>query len=71
MKQVSSDMSTIRLLECWLPLVQTLNQEQQWGYDSDTLEAIICTAAVSLNLVHTVLAARAILLAVGKEYARR
>lgn len=52
----------LRLLECWLPLAQELNEAQGWGDDAQTLEALIRAATPALAGVPSLAAARAILM---------
>jgi hypothetical protein len=40
----------LRLLECWLPLAQELNQRCGWGRDAAALEALILAAGPRLAL---------------------
>lgn len=51
----------LRLLESWLPLAQAENRDQEWGLDSEQLEALILLAAPALRGATSKLAARAIL----------
>lgn len=44
----------LRLVECWLPLAETINMEQGWGYDAAALEELIIFAAPALQLIHRV-----------------
>ena len=50
-----------RLLECWLPLAQDLNQRYGWGHDARALEALLLAAAPVLSQTHTAAEAHAIL----------
>ncbi|HJZ50525.1 MAG TPA: hypothetical protein VKE41_25310 [Roseiflexaceae bacterium] len=50
-----------RLLECWLPLAQELNERYGWGHDARTLEALLLAAAPALRQVHSAVEAHAIL----------
>jgi len=58
----SEDAAMLRLIECWMPLVQELNQTEQWGDDSAALERLIRLAAPVLAAVDHVQSARAILM---------
>lgn len=51
----------VRILECWLPLAQDLNEYYEWGHDTPTLEALIMAVWPALALTPTPLAARAVL----------
>lgn len=57
-----ADAATLRLLECWMPLAQELNQTEQWGDNSAALERLILLAAPVLTAVDHVQTARAILM---------
>jgi hypothetical protein len=50
-----------RLLECWLPLAQDLNERYRWGHDSQALEALLLAAAPALREVQNAIEAHAIL----------
>ena len=50
-----------RLLECWLPLAQQLNQDLGWERNPDDLEALIFAAAVELAQTDSATTARAVL----------
>ncbi len=39
----------LRLLECWLPLAQTLSEQAGWGYVPAQLEALVLIAAPALG----------------------
>ncbi|HWQ11797.1 MAG TPA: hypothetical protein VNL77_03305 [Roseiflexaceae bacterium] len=52
----------LRLLECWLPLAQELNESQVWGDDATALEALIVAAAPALVAAVDTASARAILM---------
>jgi hypothetical protein len=52
----------VRLLECWLPLAQELNETQGWGDDGHALERLIQAAAPALRGAVSADTARAILL---------
>jgi hypothetical protein len=54
--------ASLRLLECWLPLVQELNMLQEWGDQAAALEALIQAAAPALQHSSSVGSARAILI---------
>jgi hypothetical protein len=56
------DAAMLRLLECWMPLAQELNQTEKWGDDSAALERLIRLAAPVLTAVDHVQSARAILM---------
>jgi hypothetical protein len=56
-----SDQARLRLLECWLPLAQQLNQDGGWGYDPPALEALILAAAPALAESDGATIARAVL----------
>ena len=58
----SEDAAMLRLLECWMPLAQELNQTEKWGDDSAALERLIRLAAPVLAAVDHVQSARAILM---------
>lgn len=51
----------LRLLECWLPLAQQLNQDLGWGHDPPKLEALILAAAGDLAQTDSATTARAVL----------
>jgi hypothetical protein len=51
----------LRLLECWLPLAQQLNQDLGWGCDVRGIEELILLAAVELVLTDSAATARAVL----------
>jgi hypothetical protein len=51
----------LRLLECWLPLAQQLNQDLGWGHDPPKLEALILAAAGELGQTDSATTARAVL----------
>jgi hypothetical protein len=51
----------LRLLECWLPLAQQLNQDLGWGYDPPKLEALILAAVRELAQTDSATTARAVL----------
>ena len=52
---------TLRLLECWLPLAQPLNQDLGWGRTPAELEALILNAAADLAQTDSATTARAVL----------
>lgn len=52
----------LRLLECWLPLAQELNESQGWGDDARSLELLILAARPALRCVSRLDAARAVLM---------
>jgi hypothetical protein len=51
----------LRLLEAWLPLGQTLNQEFGWHLEAEALEQLVLAAAPVLARVTTLADARAVL----------
>jgi hypothetical protein len=51
----------LRLLECWLPLAQQLNQDLGWQRTSAELEALILAAAADLARTDSATTARAVL----------
>ena len=51
----------LRLLECWLPLAQELNERHGWGYKPTALEALILEAAPALAKVVSAAEAHGIL----------
>jgi hypothetical protein len=51
----------LRLLECWLPLAQEINQHYSWSYAAAALEALIVSAAPALTLVTSAAEAHGIL----------
>ena len=51
----------LRLLECWLPLAQQLNQDLEWGRTSTELEALILAASADLARTDSATTARAVL----------
>jgi len=55
------DRTTIRLLECWLPLAQEVSQRNGWYLDATELEALIIQARDLLSAAHSVEEARVIL----------
>jgi hypothetical protein len=50
----------LRLLECWLPLAQQLNQDLGWERNPADLEALIFAAAVELAQTDCATTARAL-----------
>jgi hypothetical protein len=52
---------SVRLLECWLPLAQELNEALGWQHDARTLERLVLVAAPLLHDAPSAAAARAIL----------
>jgi len=62
-----SENNLTRILECWLPLAQDLNEYYEWGYDISKLEALIVAAWPALAVVPTPLAARAVLWHCGRQ----
>ena len=62
MTEQSIDATTrLRLLECWLPLAQQINQDLVWGYASADLEALILAASTDLVQTDSATTARAVL----------
>lgn len=51
----------LRLLECWLPLAQQLNQELGWERNPAELESLIVTTAADLAQTDSATIARAVL----------
>lgn len=51
----------IRLVECWLPLAQEVNEALGWGDDAPALDLLIHTAAPALAGASSPQVARAIL----------
>ena len=51
----------LRLLECWLPLAQQLNQDLGWQRNPTDLEALIMAAASELAQTDSATTARAVL----------
>lgn len=51
----------VRVLECWLPLAQEINQTHGWGYDARALERLVLLAIPALQRTHNSLTARAVL----------
>jgi len=51
----------LRLLECWLPLAQQLNQDLGWERNPAELEALILAAAAELAQTDSATTARAVL----------
>ena len=52
MSEVAIDqMMRLRLLECWLPLAQQLNQDLEWGRTATELEVLILAADVGMSRV--------------------
>ena len=51
----------LRLLECWLPLAQQLNQDLGWQRSPTDLEALILAAAVNLTQTNSATTARTVL----------
>jgi hypothetical protein len=51
----------LRLLECWLPLAQQLNQDLGWGCDVRGIEELILLAAADLAQTDSAMTARAVL----------
>jgi hypothetical protein len=54
-------MLRLRLLECWLPLAQQLNQDLGWGCDARGIERLIVAAAAELAQTDSATTARAVL----------
>jgi hypothetical protein len=50
----------LRLLECWLPLAQQLNQDLGWQRTAAELEALILAAASDLARTDSATTARAV-----------
>lgn len=50
-----------RLLECWLPFAQQINQDLGWGCTAPDLEALILAAASDLGQTNSATTARAVL----------
>jgi hypothetical protein len=59
--QPSAGGDRLRLLECWLPPAQQLNQDLGWGYDARGIEALILAAADDLAQTDSATTARAVL----------
>lgn len=59
--ELSAPPDHLRLLECWLPLVQQVSEDLSWGYDPAGLEALILAAAADLSQTDSVTTARAVL----------
>jgi hypothetical protein len=59
--------AALRLLECWLPLAQELNEAQGWGHDAPALQRLSVAAAPKLMAAQSVLAARAVLWQTRRE----
>jgi primosomal replication protein N len=53
--------SQVRLLECWLPFAQNLNEYYAWGYQSCELERLILASKKRLVIAQSVRVARDIL----------
>lgn len=51
----------LRLLECWLPFTQQINQDLGWGRNAAELEALILAAAIELAHTDSATTARAVL----------
>jgi hypothetical protein len=51
----------LRLLECWLPLAQAINERHGWGYAAAALEALVVSAAPALALAISAAEAHGIL----------
>lgn len=51
----------LRLLECWLPLAQQLNQDLGWERNPTDLEALILATAAELAQTDSATTARAVL----------
>jgi hypothetical protein len=60
-KPPSVPIDRLRLLECWLPLAQQLNQDLHWGRSPAKLEALILAAAPDLAQTDSATTARAVL----------
>jgi len=52
---------TLRLLGCWLPLAQQLNQDLGWERSAADLESLILAAAADLRQTDSATTARAVL----------
>lgn len=59
--QQSSEDNRIRLLENWLPLVQTENTRYEWKLSPVELEQLLWSALGSLEQVVSLLSAQAVL----------
>jgi hypothetical protein len=57
----SAPPDSLRLLECWLPLAQQLNQDLGWERNPADLESLILTAAADLARTDSATTARAVL----------
>lgn len=57
----------LRLLECWLPLVQELNATYGWEAEPQAVEQLICAAVSALATVTTVAEARAIFVQIRRQ----
>jgi len=55
------DAMRLRILECWLPLAQDVDQEHAWGCDGPTLQTLILAALPALHYACSTAEARAIL----------
>ncbi len=53
--------ATLRQLENWLPLAQSENHTQQWGYESHALEQLVVQALPNLHHAQTLQQARFVL----------
>lgn len=51
----------LRLLECWLPLAQQINERYGWSHDARALEALILAAVPALAQAQNTVEAHAIL----------
>ena len=58
----ASNERSLRLLECWLPLAQELNEAQGWGDDTAALETLVLAATPALAAALDTTAARVILM---------
>ncbi len=61
MNDVPTDRSRIRELECWLPLAQEVNLEQDWQCSGMELQGLIVRALPALDQACSAPEARAIL----------
>jgi hypothetical protein len=61
----------IRLIENWLPLVQSTNQQLGWNLDSASLEALIVKSAPDLRCCCTAIEAYTVLVSHYINYSQK
>lgn len=54
----NNPVASVRMLETWLPLAQSENIAQGWGYTPQALEQLVVRAVPTLQQTHTAQQAR-------------